>query len=292
MSVVIYTSGLAYEGEKIDPWLYSVWPIFFERLVNNFPSGTVIHFDPEWEYTEPSQNGEWRQLFLKEELPVEKPYDATFLFDFANAGTMWPQESSFYPRHMFCENWVDFYRIVEPFKISDNRIISLREMEKKLNMHVMGITSYPRNFMANIMEYTLSPQSILFEIIYNDLKDYDIFDLPEEHYETKVVKGICEEFNKMIWEFRYGFNSYYDFFIDIIELISTNHLLAVINDNINRAKEAINKREKCNFNTGDQMGQFLKNTHDSCINFSNNEEIMAIYFYFEEYLNMKCIFNG
>ena len=288
--MIIYTSGLAYEGDIQGPWFLSVWPKFYQRLVNDLDEGIICHYDPEFECKDPIVEGKWTQIFIKAELPLKKPDKVSFLFDFSNAGTQWPQEFTFYPRFMFCETWNDFYDFVNPFIVSDGVITGLREIEKRKQIHLMAINSYPRNFMGYIMEYIASPRSFIFEVFYEDIKNFKIFDIPDINFDI-ILKPLFIEYNKFIWETEEIFPNYISFFYSFITNISKSIGQHINEENMFLAIQKINERENCNFKQRSDLEAFFIDTLDKLSKMSNNDELLSIFYAFESKVSQSCVFE-
>ena len=288
--MIIYTSGLAYEGETQDPWFLSVWPKFYQRLVDNIEGGLICHYDPEFSELEPIVQGKWVQIFIKAELPVSKPKEVSFLFDFSNAGTNWPQEFTFYPRFMFCETWSEFYDFVIPFVVNDGVIKGLREIEKSKGLHLMAINSYPRNFMGYIMEYIASPRSFIFEVFYEDIKNFKIFNIPEVDFEL-LLKPLFIEYNKLIWETDEVFSNYVNFFYLFINNLSKSFGYDINEEKLFFAIQKITERENCNFKKKSDLEAFLKATFEQLNKMSNNDELLSIYYEFEFKVSQTNVFE-
>lgn len=293
INMIIYTSGLAYEGESQDPWFLSVWPKFYQRLVNNIEEGIICHYDPEFSELEPKEpivDGKWVQIFIKAEIPVLKPKEVSFLFDFSNAGINWPHEFTFYPRFMFCETWSYFYDFVNPFVINDGVINGLREIEKRKGLHLMAINSYPRNFMGYIMEYIVSPRSFIFEVFYEDIKKFNIFNISEIDFKL-LLKPLFIEYNKLIWETDKVFSNYINFFYSFINNLSKSNGYVINEDKMFYAIQKITERENCNFKKKSDLEAFLKATFEQLNKMSNNDELLSIYYDFEFKVSQNSVFE-
>lgn len=288
--MIIYTSGLAYEGDDNGYWFLSVWPKFYQRLVNNIEEGIICHYDPEFIYREPIVEGKWTQIFIKDELPILKPKEVSFLFDFSNVGTKWQQEFTFYPRYMFCETWNDFYDFVDPFIVKDGRIIGLREVEKRSQLHLMAINSYPRNFMGYIMEYIISPRSFIFEVFYEDLKTFKIFDIPESNFDI-ILKSLFFEYNKYIWNTEEICTDYINFFYIFVNKISKSMGQIINEENMVSGIQKINEREHCNFKTKTDLDNFFLSIFDKITKMSNNDEILSIFYDFQHKVSQSSVFE-
>lgn len=288
--MIIYTSGLAYEGDTLGPWFLSVWPKFYQRLTSNIHEGIICHYDPEFEGKEPIVEGKWTQIFIKDELPVTKPKEVSFLFDFSNAGTQWPQEFTFYPRFMFCETWNDFYDFVDPFIVKDGVLTGLREVEKRKGLHLMAINSYPRNFMGYIMEYTISPRSFIFEVFYDDIKKFKVFNILEINFDI-LLKPLFIEYNKFIWKSDNIFSNYIGFFYQFV-----NNIARTIGESINEEKmfiaiQKINERENCNFKKKSDLDAFFTVIFEQINKMSNNDELLSIFYEFQFKVSQSSVFE-